>query len=105
MGAPNIPLLTALVLSSDATYHTRSPSVFEQIKTRVWAMYRSADDIPPTEPPDDVNGLAFSIYFAFNIAGVTSALGGVAYWLEQLTNQVLTYPYTRSDTDVLDVPD
>lgn len=104
MAEPNYSLIAAIVIAQDATYHTRSAPVWEQIQTYVWSKYRSADDIPPTEPPSDVAGLGAAIYAAFVAAGLTSLIGGVAYALEKVGNIVMTYPYTRSSNDVLDVP-
>lgn len=110
MATPNIALLTAVVLAQNAAYNTKNGAVFEKIKNYVWYLY-SPTVVPTWSPvddmskkPDDVAGLGAAIYAVFVAAGVTSAVGGIAYWLEQLSNQVLTYPYTRATNDVLDVP-
>jgi hypothetical protein len=106
MGTPNITVLTALVLAQDAAYHTRSAPVLEQIYNWVWEHYTDNvnTEVPWTFPVTDIAGLGAAIYAAFVAAGVTSATGGVAFWLEQLGNQVLTYPYTRASNNVLNVP-
>lgn len=95
MAEPNYALLAVVVIAQDGTYHTRSAPVWEQIKTRVWSLFRSASDIPPTEPPDDVAGLGAAIYANFVAAGVDAAKGGVAYALEKVGDLVMTYPYWR----------
>lgn len=95
MAEPNYALLAVVVIANDATYHTRSAPVWEQIKTHVWSHYRSAADIPPTEPPADVANLGAAIVAAFAIAGVNAAKGGVAYALEKVGDLVMTYPYWR----------
>lgn len=100
MAEPDYATLAAVVLASDAAFHTRSAPVFEQIRNRVWFNYRNTDgkDIPQWNPPDDVNGLGDTIYAAFVAAGLTALIGGAAYALEQIGNIVLTYPYTRGST-------
>lgn len=104
MTAPDITTLTAVVLAQNAVYHTRHAAVFEQIKNYVWNKYRSASDIKPTVTWADVGGCGAAIYAEFISKGFTSAIGGVAFWLEQLSNNVLTYPYTRASNNVLNVP-
>lgn len=96
--------LAAVVLAQNATYHTKDPAIFEQIRTYVWSKYKTSGDIPWTFAVTDVAGCGAAIYAAFIAAGVTQALGGVAYWLEKIGNTVLTYPYTRASNDVLDYP-
>jgi hypothetical protein len=100
MSAPNTTILSALVLMSSTTYHTRHPAVFEQIANYVWSQYRSAHDIPWTFPVTDVNGLGAIIYSSFAASNVAnSAVGGVAYYLEKIRNIVLTYPWNRYQDD------
>lgn len=99
MAEPNYSLLAAVVLAQDATYHTRSAPVWEQISNYVWYSYRNTDgkDIPQWNPPTDVAGLGATIYAAFVAAGLTALVGGVAYALEKVGEIVLTYPYTRGN--------
>lgn len=111
MAEPNYSLIAAIVIMQDATLHTRSAPVWEQICTYVWSRYRSADDIQPTEPPSDVGGIGAGIYSAFIAAGLTQAVGGVAYALEKIGKLVMTYPYIRgtilqdaAHSDQLEVP-
>lgn len=97
MAEPDYDTLAAVVLAQNATYHTRSAPVWEQICNYVWYSYRNTDgnDIPQWNPPTDVAGLGATIYAAFVAAGMTALVGGAAYALEQIGNIVLTYPYTR----------
>lgn len=104
MAEPNYTVLAALVIAQDATYHTTSAPVWEQIQQNVWMRYRDASDIQPKVTVDDVAGLGATIYAAFIAAGLTEELGGVAYALSKIGNIVMTYPYTRADNNVLDVP-
>lgn len=95
MAEPNYALLAVVVIANDATYHTRSAPIWEQICTHVWSHFRDHEDIPPTEPPADVAGLGAAIYASFVAAGVDAAKGGVAYALEKVGDLVMTYPYWR----------
>lgn len=103
MAAPNVALLSAVVIAAGA----RQPALFERVKDYVWYSYHNTDGldlIPQPNHATDVGGAGAAIYVAFVAAGITALTGGVAYWLEQIGNTVLTYPYTRSATGVLDWP-
>lgn len=96
MAAPDIHTLVANVIAALTTVGVGvSPVEWEQVCNRVQMLQVDADDIPRTVTPDDVDGAA-----AILIAGGATT----PYWLEKVGEKVLTYPYTRSDTDVLDVP-
>ena len=101
---PNITTLIANIIAADAVYHTRSAGVLQKIKTYVWGHFTNTDgnDLVTTiQNVTDVDGLGAAIVTEFTTHGVTSALGGLAYWLEQITNGVMTYPDVRAANDSL----
>lgn len=96
MSAPNVPLLAAISLVGLTSIGQGvSAPKWEQVTNRVLMLQVDPADIPRTVTPDDINGVASALI----AGGATSP-----YWLEQVGNIVMTYPYTRSATDVLDVP-
>lgn len=92
----NLPLLVAVVEGSLLAVNALNPPSYEQVCDRVLMLQVDANDIPRTVTPDDINGVA-----AILIAGGATTPRD----LELVGEQVLTYPYTRSATDVLDMPD
>jgi len=97
MSTPNVNLLAAIAIAGlqpSVGAGVPAPS-YEQVCNRVLMLQVDPLDIPRTVTPPDINGVAAAL-----VAG-----GAITpYWLEQVGNIVLTYPYTRSATDVLDVP-
>lgn len=83
---PNINLLAAIAIAAGA----RTPYLWGKVLDYVFN-----HDYPFTFTPADVSGV-----------GAAMVAGGATtpYWLEQVGNIVLTYPYTRSANDVLNVP-
>ncbi|MEN6532768.1 MAG: hypothetical protein ABFD89_03845 [Bryobacteraceae bacterium] len=67
---------------------------WEQVTNRVLMLQVSPADIPRTVTPADINGVAAALI----AGGATSP-----WWLEEIGRRVTTYPYTRSETDVLGV--
>jgi len=97
MSAPNVNLLAAIAivgLSPGVGIGVPPPS-YEQVCNYVLMNQVDPLDIPRTVTPADINGVGAAL-----IAGGATT----PYWLEQVGQQVLTYPYTRSATDVLDTP-
>lgn len=93
---PNVNFLAASVLAALTTPGVGvSMPKWEQVKDRVLMLQVSPLDIPRTVTPDDINGAAAALI----VGGANTP-----YWLEQVGNIVSTSPYTRSATDVLDVP-
>lgn len=87
MTIAQIPVLAAIALANGVT----TAPTYEQICNRVLMLQVSPLDIPRTVTPADINGVAA----AFVVAGATTP-----WWLEQIGNIVLTYPYVRVDASV-----
>ena len=102
---PNIATLISNIIAADAVYSTRKAPVLEQIENYVWAQYTNTagNDVPgQIEKVADVDGLGAAIYTELTRVGITYDKGGAAYWLEKITNGVMTYPDTRAANNVLD---
>lgn len=96
MAEPDYAALAAIVIANLSVDGTgiKAP-LWEQICNRVLMLQVDPSDIPRTVTPDDIDGLAATL-----IAGGVNT----PRELEIVGNTVMTYPYTRSATDVLDFP-
>lgn len=96
-----IQTLVSVIVAGEAN----TPYQFERVCNFVWAHFTPAS-VANGQPgfiysvegggPQDVNGVGAAILAQMAIANITSALGGIAFALEQLERAVTCYPYDRA---------
>ena len=96
-----IQTLVAVIVAGGAN----TPVQFEKVCNFVWSHFTPVDTANSQpgfiysqggNPPADVNGVGAAILAQMALANITSALGGIAYALEQLERAVTCYPYDRA---------
>lgn len=88
------------------------PEIWERIKEWIWSRLPFTNwliqtdhfSVPPSILTTDYSSVIFNLYFYMASQGVTDSSWITPWNLEQIGDQALTYPFTRSDTGVLDVP-